>query len=99
MDDLPDWMSKFIKSRNISIEVPAGMELTKTRNSLAQREKNLPILRKYLFKGFVEMLLKSFVDRNTGIKIPMLPEDYLSLEDKYFNYSRQINRIADKYNF
>ena len=98
LDDLPDWMSKFIKSRNISIEVPAWMELTKTRNSLAQREKNLPILKPYLFKGFVGMLLKSFVDRNTWVKIPMLPEDYLSLEDKHLNYSRQINRIADKYN-
>lgn len=98
LDDLPDWMSKFIKSRNISIEIPAGMQLTKTRNSLAQREKNLPILKPYLFKAFVGLLLKSFVNRNTGIKIPMLPEDYLSLKDEYFNYSRQITKIADKYN-
>ncbi len=65
---------------------------------MAQREKYMPILKKYLYRTFVEMILKSFVTKDLGVKIPMLPEDYFDLDDMYMRYDMYITLIADKFN-
>jgi len=96
LSDFPDWIIDIIRKRNITIDLPSKIPLTKSRNSITGFEENHAILRPYIYRGILQYVLHSYV--NCGEIIPMLPEDYHSLDEYEGRRSYKITSCAKNIN-
>lgn len=96
ISDLPDWIVDFIRSKNISINLPSKIPLTKSRNSMTDYEYHLWLLKPIIYRMIVSYVLKNYVEWD--LKIPMLPNDFFGNAWYRPVYNRESWEIADKYN-
>lgn len=94
---LPEWIIKYIRSQNLTIDLPNMIPLTKTRNSINWLNKYFEIMKPYLYRIFVRYILKEYIQWK--IMIPMLPEDYYGFELYDQRYYTKIIDIANRFNW
>jgi hypothetical protein len=83
LSDFPDWIIQYCRDQRLSIDIPAGIPLIGSRNSLENKQYYLGILKPYIYRMIIEIILH---DHITGaLRIPMMPEDYLS----YLRYEQR----------
>lgn len=98
ISDLPEWMVEVIRSHKLSLDLPAGVPLTKTRNSITDYESNLKLLKPYIYTMCLRYVLN--INTTSWVSIPMMPEDYFALleyerriQRKFWNYKNIIDKI------
>jgi len=96
ISDFPDWIQEYIKSQKISIDIPSSIPLVGSRNSIENKEYYINILKTPLYRMVIDMILSDHV--KWFLKIPMMPEDYLTLLEYERRGSEEVSTIAVRYN-
>lgn len=92
----PDWIREYIASTWFSLDLPKGIELTKTRNAVSDFEEDIEILRPYIFNVFTRQIVKDYLEEKA--KIPMMPLDYFWLDLYEVEYNSEIVSLASRVN-
>ena len=58
LEHLPDFIIKHIRTSKLSLDIPALIEPTKSRNSMANSDKDLKILKPYIFTIISKFIVK-----------------------------------------
>ena len=95
LEMLPAWMVRMVHSHGLSIDLPQGIELTASRNAIADAA-NIQLLQPHIFRLVCDYIVDGFYrGRNT---IEMLPLDYLGLSSFDTRHTERVSRLAKQYN-
>jgi hypothetical protein len=89
-------MEKTIRDRNLTIDLPSGVPLTKSRNAMANFEAQMGVLRPAILKALCEYVLECYAEHD--IKIPMLPEDYYAIPHYEERRNSPVTELANAIN-
>lgn len=93
---LPDWIQKYIRKWNYSLDLPAWVPLTKTRNAITDFEQTFDVLKPHIFNVTCRQLIQDYLDWK--VQLPMMPLDYYGLDWYEFTFDKKILDLADKVN-
>lgn len=96
LSHFPDWIKDYIRNNNYSLDLPGKIELTKTRNAIIDTEKNIEILKPYIFNIFCRQIIKDYL--SWRVKIPMMPLDYYWLDYYEYQFNTTILEYTDRLN-
>jgi hypothetical protein len=96
IDFFPDFMRDYIRNNGYSLDLPAKIGLTKTRNAITDFEENIAILKPYIFNIFTKHIISEYLAGKT--RLPMMPLDYYGLDLYEWKFNEVIVNMAKKTN-